>query len=52
VPNVQGSNLDAALQAAGGTSSFTLLPGAGHMDDKFTTELTAPAIAFLDSVLR
>jgi acetyl esterase/lipase len=51
-PNVtsrQARILHVALQKAGGRSSLTILPGAGHEDPAFMLSQMTPTLAFLDS---
>lgn len=50
VPNQQSAELDAALRAAGGTSTFELLEGAVHGDPQFGKTQTRPALELLRSV--
>jgi len=50
VPNQQSQILHEALTAAGGTSTFTLVEGAGHGDQAITTAQTPVALAMLASV--
>ncbi len=50
VPNQQSQILQDALQAAGATSTFTLVPGAGHADQAITASQTPAALAMLASV--
>lgn len=51
VPNQQSSTLADAVNAAGGSATFTLLEGATHGDDLFNTELTDDEVAFLQEAL-
>jgi acetyl esterase/lipase len=50
VPYQQSEILDAALKAAGATSTFTLVAGAGHGDQAITTSQTPVALAMLAEV--
>jgi len=50
VPNQQSQILQQALQAAGATSTFNLIPGAGHGDQAITTSQTPVALDMLKSV--
>jgi acetyl esterase/lipase len=50
VPNQQSQILQDALQAAGATSTFTLVEGAGHADPAITTSQTPVALAVLATV--
>ena len=50
VPNQQSQVLQGALKAAGATSTFALVPGAGHGDQAITTSQTPVALAMLASV--
>jgi acetyl esterase/lipase len=50
VPNQQSQILHEALQAAGATSTFNLVQGAGHGDQAITTSQTPVALAMLASV--
>ncbi len=50
VPNQQSQLLQDALQAAGATSAFNLVQGAGHGDQAITTSQTPIALAMLKSV--
>ncbi len=50
VPNQQSQILHEALQAAGATSAFNLIPGAGHGDQAITTSQTPIALEMLKSV--
>lgn len=50
VPNQQSQILHEALQAAGATSTFTLVPGATHGDPAITSSQTPVALAMLASV--
>ena len=47
VPAGQSQQLKDALDAAGATSTLTILPGAGHADPAFDQTQTEPTIAFL-----
>lgn len=51
IPNAQSSKFNALLQSVGATSSFTLLDGATHGDQRFNQELTAPTLEFLKTSL-
>lgn len=51
IPNAQSATFDALVKSVGGTSSFTLLDGASHGDQRFNTELTAPTLEFLKTSL-
>jgi acetyl esterase/lipase len=48
VPAGQAQQLQDALDAAGATSTLTILPGAGHADPVFDQTQTEPTIAFLE----
>ena len=50
VPNQQSQILQDALQAAGATSTFNLVAGAGHGDQAITTSQTPVALEMLKSV--
>ena len=50
VPNQQSQILHEALQAAGATSTFNLVQGAGHGDQAITTSQTPIALEMLKSV--
>ena len=50
VPNQQSAILQDALQAAGATSTFTLVEGAGHGDPAITSAQTPVALEMLASV--
>jgi acetyl esterase/lipase len=50
VPHQQVLILDEALRAAGGTSSVTIVPGAGHGDAAITESQTPVALAMLAEV--
>jgi acetyl esterase/lipase len=50
VPNQQSQILHEALQAAGATSTFNLVAGAGHGDQAITTSQTPIALEMLTSV--
>lgn len=52
VPAGQSEQLKSALDAAGATSTLTILPGAGHADPAFDQTQTEPAIAFLRAAFR
>lgn len=53
VPTPQSARLHAALEAAGVTSSFTVVPGAGHnTGEVLTDENLAALIAFIDREVR
>ena len=49
VPNQQSQILQQALQAAGATSTFNLIQGAGHGDQAITTSQTPVALEMLKS---
>jgi acetyl esterase/lipase len=51
VPPGQSQQLQDALEAAGATSTLTVLPGAGHGDPAFDATLTEPTIEFLAAAL-
>ncbi len=44
----QAQALQAALTAAGGAASLTILPGAGHEDPRFMETQMEPSLAFLN----
>ena len=50
VPSQQSAILDDALRAAGATTTFNLVAGAGHGDQAFTVSQTASALAMLASI--
>ena len=50
VPNQQSQIFHEALQAAGATSTFNLVAGAGHGDQAITTSQTPVALEMLKSV--
>ncbi len=50
VPNQQSQILQDALQAAGATSTFNLVAGAGHGDQAITTSQTPIALEMLKTV--
>jgi acetyl esterase/lipase len=50
VPNQQSQILQDALQAAGATSTYNLVAGAGHGDQTITTSQTPIALEMLQSV--
>ena len=50
VPNQQSQILHEALQAAGATSTFNLVQGAGHGDQAITSSQTPVALEMLKSV--
>lgn len=50
VPHQQALQLHQALQAHGAPAQLHLLEGAGHADERFETELTQPALDWLDNL--
>ena len=50
IPHQQSEILNAALKAAGAVSTFTLVPGAYHLDLLITTSQTPVALAMLADV--